>query len=1453
MIGSMGIFLLGPPMVDGDGRLAPRDRIVLAVLAVRRGQVVMPDQLADAVWGDHPPPSWPTQVQICVGRLRKAMGAAAIDTTSGGYRLTLGGDEVDLDRFERLVAKGRASAAAGDPERAVTAFSKALGLWRGRPFIELDGWEPARHEAARLEELHRNVEEEVLAARLATGEHREVAAAAEPLVAAEPLRERRWAILALAQYRCGRQADALRSVARARRLLVDEVGIDPGSELVALEAAILRQDDSLVAPDIPAATGECPYKGLAAYDVDDAEVFFGRESEVAACLDRLRSTPLLVVAGPSGCGKSSLVRAGLVPALARGGRTSVVIVPGDDADGAMSEALGAANERPVLVVDEFEALFNAKSDPDITRAFCRRISRYAEEQATVVICVRADYLTGLSMDTDFARLAERGLYLVSPLTGDCLREAIEQPALRAGYRLEHGLVDLLVRDTEGEPGALPLLSHALVETWRRRDGRTLLVEGYRDSGGIRGAVARSADRLYDNLPTDQRAMLRSILLRLVTPSIDGDPVRCRVPTGTLIGDHQRERIVALLVRARLVTADADTVQLAHEALARAWPRLQTWLDEDATGVRVLRHLATAAAGWDTLGRPESELYRGARLDTALEWRGSARPDLTDVETAFLDASVAHTETERGALEARARRDARQNRRLRGALVGAALLAVCSLAAGAVAVQQQRQAQASAAEAEANAAEADAQRQRAEANVAEAQANAVEATAAGRLAEARRLGTQALVVDDYDQALLLAIEGRHMEDSVETRSNLLAAIERSPAASAVIRTGSEAFLDLAFTADGTALVASERGVRATMSRFDVATRRRTGSLPGPGPVLTSAVSPDGRRAVMSSFTGGFGDRTFELKVVDMDTFEVIGAPLPGLYNAPLARLTFSPDGRHVAAVTDSDLSGAGSFEPLALVWDVATGGGPVVQFPFSAPNFQRDVAFLRDSQRILVAGTDGTAIVDVTSGAQVGQIDGAHPPIAVSPDGRTLAAATDVNQGVTIGLFDLASGERSAALAGHRQRLVRLAFSPDGTTLASGGDDRLVIAWDLASGQPRAVYEGHAAGVNALAFGPDGNTLWSGGDDRAILVWDLQRAGTLVHRPSPLGAGLSELAYVATDMVTDPEGRYVVFPSADDLHFQIRDVATGALSEPTSVEDGEFMSFSPDLSRYLTVNQDLHLRLWDRATGARLADSEGSGLLFTGFHTDAAVFTPDGRSVVALALDEAAGSEQLVVLDAATLAPVGEAIPVGHTGRMVAVTPDGREAVVVVSNTEVPDTNVVLVDLDERRVVRSTPVAPGGTPVGGARNNTVASDGRTVGVGTTFGDVVFVDAETGDVSPLLHAHDDRVESITFAPDYATFVTTGRDGEVKLWDRASRRLLGSVRLSAQNLRLRASFLAADRLLIFDDTGQIYEWDPRPDAWEEHACTVAGRNLTVAEWGELFPGQAYRTTCAGFPAGE
>jgi WD40 repeat protein len=342
------------------------------------------------------------------------------------------------------------------------------------------------------------------------------------------------------------------------------------------------------------------------------------------------------------------------------------------------------------------------------------------------------------------------------------------------------------------------------------------------------------------------------------------------------------------------------------------------------------------------------------------------------------------------------------------------------------------------------------------------------------------------------------------------------------------------------------------------------------------------------------------------------------------------------------------------------------------------------------------------------------------------------------------------------------------------------------------------------------------------------------------------------------MVIGEGGHYVAFPSSEDLHFQILDVATGKLGRPSAIEDGSFLSFSPDGTRYVTIDDTGRLRVWARDTGAVLADSQGSRRVFSSFPPGPkAVFTPDGRHIVAFQVDASEDDpDHLVVLDASTLASVGgESVLVGSKARAVSVAPDGRTAVVVVSSASADntETKVVIVDLETREIVRSTPIEPFGEPFSGARNDTVSPDGRTVGIGAFYGNAVVVDAVTGKVTPLPHAHDSLVESVTFAPDYTSFVTTGQDGAVKLWDFATHDLLGSILPLGPNHVVRASYLAADRLLMVFDTGEILEWDPRVDSWEAYACSVAGRNLTKAEWVELFPGQAYRVTCPEFSAGE
>jgi hypothetical protein len=162
----VAISVLGPLQIDGDTTgLGRRDRVVLAALAVRPGEAVPADQLADALWGDDPPPSWPKLVQGCIVRLRKRLGNRAIETSAGGYRLVVGGQETDAQRFEREVRRARELLVRDEAERATAVLAAALAMWHGVPFAELDAWDPGRIEAGRLEELRRSAEETAARAR----------------------------------------------------------------------------------------------------------------------------------------------------------------------------------------------------------------------------------------------------------------------------------------------------------------------------------------------------------------------------------------------------------------------------------------------------------------------------------------------------------------------------------------------------------------------------------------------------------------------------------------------------------------------------------------------------------------------------------------------------------------------------------------------------------------------------------------------------------------------------------------------------------------------------------------------------------------------------------------------------------------------------------------------------------------------------------------------------------------------------------------------------------------------------------------------------------------------------------------------------------------------------------------------------------------------------------------
>jgi ABC-type branched-subunit amino acid transport system ATPase component len=436
----------------------------------------------------------------------------------------------------------------------------------------------------------------------------------------------------------------------------------------------------------------CPFKGLASFDVADADDFFGREQLVAEIVARLPGATLLGVVGPSGSGKSSIVRAGLSSALAGGALpgsehwTQTVIRPGEHPLAELERArTRGTGSRHLLVVDQLEEVFTICRDEDERAAFLDALIASTPGE-TLVVAARADFYGRFAVLPALASSLAENHVLVGPMEADDLRRAIELPARRAGLLVEPALVDALVADVTDEPGGLPLLSTALVELWQRRDGRTLRLDTYRESGGVRGAVARLAENAYANLTAEQRAIARSILLRLA--EAEGEAVsrrRASLSELELDVNEDARRVLSVLTESRLVTVSEEAVEVAHEALLREWPRLRAWLEDDAEGRRLHRHLIQATKDWEESARDSAELYRGPRLAAALEWAGEHPTELNDLERRFLAESEALGERE-------VRRIRRTNRRLRTLLAGTAVFLAAALTAGGFAIFQSMEAQ-----------------------------------------------------------------------------------------------------------------------------------------------------------------------------------------------------------------------------------------------------------------------------------------------------------------------------------------------------------------------------------------------------------------------------------------------------------------------------------------------------------------------------------------------------------------------------------------------------------------------------------------------------------------------------------------------------------------------------------------------------------------------------------------
>lgn len=1382
----MRVAVLGPLLVSDDALgLGPRDRVVLGVLVLRIGVVVRTDTLVDALWGERPPASAEKVVQGCIVRLRRMLGTEAIETVSAaGYRLRLHHDDVDATVFDSLVSRARELLAGGQPDRARYTSECALALWRGDPLPDLENWQGAQAWRGHLVDQHRDAQELACEAALAVGHHAEVLADLRGLVSEEPHREQRWAMLALAEYRCGRQAEALATIRLARRHLGETLGLDPGVELVELEAAMLRQAPGLTAPTRPPAAAECPYPGLLPFDVGDAGSFFGREAEVAAALRTLDRTHALVVVGPSGSGKSSLLRAGVAAALRRDRRRVHVMTPGRRPRVAFAATRAVPGD--VIVVDQLEEAL----EPDVEEGagFADDLARFVHGGGELVLGVRGDRVGTLATHPGLARLAETGLHLLGPLTADDLRRAVMGPAEQAGLVVEPGLVDLLVREVEGEPAALPLLSHVLRETWAVREGRTLTVAGYASTGGVRAAVARTAETLFHDLGPDDQLLLRQLMTRLVGTGEDSAPVRRRVPRHTIEQGQHRHALLERLIASRLLSSDGEVVEIAHESLTVVWPRLRSWLDDDVDGLRTMRHLAVSAESWDQLGRPPSELYRGVRQSRASEWRARAdpAPDLTPTETAFLEASACLAAREQQAAQDQMNRERRVNRRLRAGLVVTVLLAIVATSAGVLASLASRR-----------------------------------ADAAATASDARRLGAEALRSDQLDTALLLSVAGVRLDPSSDTSANLLATLDRAPTLVRLSRTPRIVSQALN-TRSGLVLAqAPDEGLLV----------RRASSLEA------VAVHPELRGAAVVVAADGA-----TAAVTPMPELVAAGAvPAVVLLDADGSRaetqLGGIPRGRHaqqnISVSTDSrwlavTLLALDGDQPVTGVWDLKAPEQPVAlvnlgdqsEGPVVAPGgrslWSSGSGVLRKS-----ALPSGRTVRTLTGrDLNLGEVDG---PFALSPDGATLVLAS----GSQLVVVDAAGGtvRHVVPVIG---RVDRIGFSADGTRVASSGDTLMV--WDIAGEEPVELLAQDDGG-GWPAFDAAGETLYTSAFEGMLLAWDVSgRRGFLpsVGAESVLGGG--------GIVIFSPDGaRVLTVAGGREATFAVRDVATGADSRAVTVtqDTANYLdaAWSPDASLITVQTADDVVTVWDGTTLNEVAQHP----LPAGEQAVYAAFTGDGALLV--------GTSQgrLHVLDARTLRPRRDPI---DTAPAVGEEPPG-----VVSGLQVrPGTMQVLASIqDVGEVLVDTalgtvrPLDLGVDALGAAWS----PDGDRLAVTRADGAVGLFDAEAARwIAPPSGRYPFAGAAPAFAPDGSEWAVAAA-GRVGRWDGRTGAFLGAVTVDAG---AAVSYLPdGSVLLVAQDFGPVRRWNLDPGSWVRAACAVAGRELTDVEWHDHLPGRDVQQVCA------
>lgn len=700
----------------------------------------------------------------------------------------------------------------------------------------------------------------------------------------------------------------------------------------------------------------------------------------------------------------------------------------------------ADGRRLVLIVDQFEQVFTACPDEDERQLFIAALCAAAAEPngALVIVGLRADFYDQVLRYPQLLTAVRERQITVGPMSETELREVITQPADKAKIKIEEGLIELLLGEVcrRRAPGAgvLPLLSHALYAICGKDQGRSLTITNYRQVGGIDGAVAASAEKVYAELTAGQQDLTRRMFVSLVHVHSDAADTHRRVPLGELLGDgDELDGVLERFIVERLITMDADTVEITHEALMTAWPTFREWLDTDRNGLLLAQQIRIASHAWDRDNREQAALYRGTKLAAARNWAAEHPNELPAIALEFLDTSHRYAR--------------RRTRRLYQTITALGMLLVLTVTFGVVAWEQR----------------ASAVQERDE-------------------ALSRMMATRAnqLRGKDVSLARQLSLVAYRIAPTAEARSSLLDASAVRPAVRMRGGDGIGIMPAAAFHPAGTTLAAAADN---TVRLWDIAE-------PGhPRPLQQLPTTPDTKIYALAFPPNGqllaaaCADATIRIWDIRQPATPVQLPPLTGL-GGTVYSVAFSPNGQMLAAASSDGtvrlwrVNGAG--QPIAVGQPMRVDGGAA-----------KSVSFHVSNQFLAVGSGDGTVqLWDITDPARPAVTATLTEPtkaigqVAFSPDGRMLAAGSADFAAYLWNVTDLrAPRPWGPPLAGATSWINAVAFSPDSTSLAVASSDapRGVRVFDLATTRVTATLP-HPATVTAVKFSPDGKTIVTGAND-----------------------------------------------------------------------------------------------------------------------------------------------------------------------------------------------------------------------------------------------------------------------------------------------------------------------------------------------------------------------------------